>query len=182
MKLKDKKKSKVEEDKDMLNTFLESYKRENPNSTEEELLNAQKIFETINQKLNNKKPIRSMLLELLRSFFLYYVVVLTMSGLMNKFIILEPFNLIFLVMLAIGGFVLALRFGLSLLAGKFGKPFIINILGLGLTIGLAAMLNSLFLPVFNDGITVIMFFIGAEIFYQLFRFVLLRKALRSIWS
>ena len=179
--MKDKKKKETDST-DELNTFLESFKEQNPNYTEEELEGAKKIFQFLNSNINNKHPYRTLLLKMLNSLLVYFIVAITMVGFMNKAIIVEPFWLVFPICLGFSFYMLLFRFALNSLAKYVNSYFFLIAIGLAFNMAFFSILNSLAYPLFSSNAALFGFLFFGELFYQLYRFILVRKTLRNLVS
>lgn len=179
---KNKKASKEEDDtENFLAELLDKYKKENPNLSDEEFESAKKLITMLDEKVNNRKPVKTLLIELVKSLLIYFASFLTVAGLMNSFIVIEPFSFVFLVVLILSGSMMVIRLILSLFTNKFGNPFLIDSIGAGILLFGFGLVNTFYFRVFDSGVSLFMYFLFAEIFAQLIRLVLMRKILMNLW-
>ncbi len=182
MKDKNKKTEEKEDDtEDFLADLLDKYKKENPNLSEEEFESAKKLITMLDEKVNNRKPVRTLLTELVKSLLIYFVSFLAVAGIMNSFIVLEPFSLVFIVVLVMSGSMMLIRLILSLFTNKFGNPFLIDAIGAGILLFAFGIINTFWFRVFDSGVSLFMYFLFAELLAQFIRLVLMRKILMNLW-
>lgn len=172
-------KKKIKEELPSVEEMIAEYLKKNPNATEEEITKIKKVYEIISNKSFQRKINPSRIFSLIKNFAIYFITLLAMTGFFCKAIALEPFWLVFPIILGLAVYFSLFKLVMYYINLKVGNSIWLLIVGVVFNIVCFLILNQFALMVFKTKIELIIYFVLVEAVFMGIKYILLRLSFRN---